>query len=45
MTHEEFVTRWSEGGAAERANKDSFLGELCEVLGVERPRPSTGAPG
>ncbi|HEY9420009.1 MAG TPA: DNA methyltransferase, partial [Thermoanaerobaculia bacterium] len=37
-----FITRWSESGDAERANKDSFLTELCDVLGVERPHPKTG---
>lgn len=39
-----FITRWSESGDAERANKDSFLNELCDLLGVERPRPKTGDP-
>lgn len=42
MTIEQFLARWAESGAAERANKDSFLNELCDVLGVERPRPTTG---
>jgi restriction-modification enzyme MmeI-like protein len=37
-----FIARWSESAAAERANKDLFLTELCDVLGVERPEPSTG---
>lgn len=36
----EFITRWKESGAAERANCQLFLGELCDVLGVERPHPS-----
>ena len=35
----EFISRWKESGAAERANCQLFLGELCDVLGVERPRP------
>jgi len=37
-----FLARWSASGDAERANKDSFLNELCDVLGVERPHPKTG---
>ncbi len=37
-----FHDRWSKSGDAERANKDSFLNELCDVLGVERPHPKTG---
>src|SRR6478672_1970393 len=45
MTFEAFITRWSASGDAERANKDSFLNELCDVLGVERPHPKTGIPG
>jgi hypothetical protein len=36
----EFIARWKESGAAERANCQLFLGELCDVLGVERPRPA-----
>ena len=37
-----FIARWSASAAAERANKDLFLTELCDVLGVERPQPATG---
>ena len=37
-----FIARWSASAAAERANKDLFLTELCDVLGVDRPEPSTG---
>ena len=39
---QDFIARWSASAAAERANKDLFLTELCDVLGVERPRPATG---
>lgn len=39
-----FIARWSASAAAERANKDLFLTELCDVLGVQRPQPSTGDP-
>ena len=40
----DFLARWREAGPAERANKDSFLSELCDVLGVERPLPKTNDP-
>jgi hypothetical protein len=39
---EEFVKKWAASGAAERANKDLFLAELCDVLGVSRPNPAKG---
>jgi hypothetical protein len=41
---DDFISRWTASGDAERANKDSFLNELCDVLGVERPHPKTGDP-
>lgn len=41
---DEFVARWSGSGAAERANKDLYLTELCDVLGVPHPEPATGDP-
>lgn len=34
--------RWSQAHAAERANAQSYLIELTEALGVERPRPAGG---
>ncbi|CAN5378822.1 hypothetical protein BH10PSE2_BH10PSE2_17660 [soil metagenome] len=38
---EAFIARWADGeGGAERANCQIFLSELCDVLGVERPRPA-----
>lgn len=38
---EAFIVRWSDGeGGAERANYQLFLSELCDLLGVERPRPA-----
>ena len=43
-TIERFIARWSASGAAERANKDSFLKELCRVLGVAEPDATTGDP-
>lgn len=39
---ENFIATWSQSSGAERANKDSFLGQLCEALGVPRPDPTTG---
>ncbi|MDX9975426.1 MAG: class I SAM-dependent DNA methyltransferase, partial [FCB group bacterium] len=36
-----FITRWRASGAAERANYQLFLVELCELLGVDKPQPST----
>jgi hypothetical protein len=41
----DFIARWRESGAAERANCQLFLGELCDVLGVERPRPAQADDG
>lgn len=35
-----FVERWKSSGAAERANYQLFLSELCDVLGVARPNPA-----
>ncbi len=36
-----FIARWSDSGAAERANYQIFLSELCELLDVPRPDPAT----
>lgn len=41
----EFIARWRESGAAERANCQPFLLELCDVLGVERPHPAQADDG
>jgi hypothetical protein len=35
-----FIDRWKNSGAAERANYQLFLSELCDLLGVQRPDPS-----
>lgn len=35
-----FSSRWSSSGAAERANYQMFLSELCDVIGVPRPDPT-----
>lgn len=40
----DFISRWAVSGGSERANKDIFLHELCDVLGVPRPDPKRGDP-
>jgi SAM-dependent methyltransferase len=35
-----FLTRWSSSSAAERANYQLFLSELCDLLEVPRPEPT-----
>ncbi len=37
-----FVARWQKSAASERSNYQLFLIGLCDVLGVERPKPATG---
>ncbi|HMI92860.1 MAG TPA: type IIL restriction-modification enzyme MmeI, partial [Polyangiales bacterium] len=44
MNVEEFIARWAPSQASERANKDSYLKELCRVLGVPEPDVKTGDP-
>jgi len=41
----EFVGRWKRSQAAERANAQLFLAELCDVLDVPRPDPAVNDPG
>jgi hypothetical protein len=36
-----FITRWENSGAAERANYALFLTELCDLLEVPRPEPTS----
>jgi hypothetical protein len=38
----DFISKWERSSSAERANKDHFLIDPCELLGVERPKPTTG---
>jgi hypothetical protein len=38
---EGFIKRWERSGAAERANYQLFLSELCDIIGVPRPEPAT----
>lgn len=35
-----FISRWAPSAAAERANYQIFLSELCDLLEVPRPEPS-----
>ena len=35
-----FVARWSASGAAERANCQPFLAEMCDLIGVPKPEPT-----
>jgi hypothetical protein len=39
-----FITRWQTSGAAERANYQMFLSELCDIIGVPRPDPTSPDP-
>jgi len=36
-----FIAKWAASGAAERANAQLFVAELCDLIGVERPHPKT----
>jgi len=37
----QFVKKWSASGAAESSNAQSFTNDLCELIGVPKPEPST----
>jgi hypothetical protein len=39
-TIQAFINRWQASGAAERANYQLFLSELCDVLEIPRPNPA-----
>jgi hypothetical protein len=39
-----FISRWENSGAAERANYQMFLAELCDLLEVPRPDPTSPDP-
>jgi len=41
QTVQAFIERWEASGAAERANCQSFLSELCALLDVPPPEPAT----
>jgi hypothetical protein len=38
------IARWHGSGAAERANYQLFLTDLCDVLGLPHPEPATDDP-
>lgn len=40
----EFIARWSAATGSELANAQSFVRELCDLLGVEPPNPATDDP-
>ncbi|MDY7091568.1 MAG: type IIL restriction-modification enzyme MmeI [Acidobacteriota bacterium] len=40
-TVEQFIERWQQATGTERANYQLFLTELCELLELPRPEPST----
>lgn len=44
MTFSDFDVRWKNSGAAERANYGLFLQDLCDLIGVPRPEPTTDNP-
>ena len=44
MTYSEFEDRWRVSGGAERANYGLFLQDLCDLLQVPRPNPTTDRP-
>lgn len=41
LSIDHFISRWKASGASERANYQLFLIELCDLLGVEKPRPAS----
>jgi hypothetical protein len=44
VTYPDFAARWRNSGGAERANYGLFLQDLCDLLGVSRPDPTTDHP-
>lgn len=42
MDIQTFIEKWKDSAASERSNKDSFLHDFCDVLGVPHPDPATG---
>ncbi len=44
VTYAEFDARWKPAGGAERANYGLFLQDLCDLIGVDRPDPTTDNP-
>ena len=44
VTYPNFLARWQASGGAEHANYGLFLQDLCDLLGVPRPEPTTDDP-
>ena len=44
MHYPDFERRWQPSGGAERANYGLFLTDLCDLLSVPRPDPTTDNP-
>ncbi|AMJ64052.1 hypothetical protein AXW84_00360 (plasmid) [Hymenobacter sp. PAMC 26628] len=44
VTYSNFETRWLRSGGAEHANYGLFLQDLCDLLDVPRPDPTTDDP-
>jgi hypothetical protein len=40
LSPDDFITRWQNSAAAERANYALFLTQLCDLLGVPQPDPT-----
>jgi hypothetical protein len=40
MTVSEFILKWAQSAAAERANCQPFIIDLCALLEVDAPQPS-----
>ncbi len=39
-----FIDRWQASGAAERANHQLFIAELCDIIGLTHPQPASENP-
>lgn len=44
VDYPDFEARWLRSGGAEHANYGLFLQDLCDLLGVPRPNPTTDDP-
>lgn len=44
LSVDDFIARWRDAGPAERANYQLFLTELCDVINVPHPNPTTTDP-
>lgn len=42
MEAKRFIDRWKQSSAAERANYQLFLSELCDLIGAPQPEPTVG---